>query len=149
VFSPPATILNSPPAAKPIQAAEPLSSKADPFASLTSSHASRQASPFMFQQSTQPPSQLAAKPPQNPQSSLISTSSTTADDEWNFESALPPSDSFNITLTSSSIHIGWQLSRPADQSGVIEIKSKVSNLTAVPVSNFTFQVAVTKVSEPH
>lgn len=139
-------MFNSPPPPNPVQVAEPMSSKADPFASLTS-HTSRQASPFMFQQSTKPPSQLAAKPPQNPQPSLIAISSTTADDEWNFESALPPSDSFNLSLTSTSINISWQMSRPANQSGVIEIRSMVSNLTATPISNFTFQVAVTKVSD--
>jgi len=144
LFSPPLAIFNSPPTPNLIQTTQHISPKADPFASLTSSHNSRQASPFQFQQSTQPPSQLAAKPPQNPQPSLISTSSAAADDEWNFESALPPSDSYNMSLTNSSINISWELSRPGNQPGVIEIKSKVSNLTAAPVSNFTFQVAVTK-----
>jgi ADP-ribosylation factor-binding protein GGA len=132
---------------KPSQHVQPPP-KADPFASLTSSQHSRQASPFQFQQSIQPPSLLAAKPPQNPvsQPSLISTTTESQDDEWNFASALPVQTPSTLTLTNSSIQIAWELSRSATNPSIIEIKSKISNNTASPVSNFTFQVAVTKVS---
>ena len=131
---------------KPTQAVQPPT-KSDPFASLTSSHTSRQASPFQFQQSIQPPSVLAAKPPQNPQPSLISTNADEQqDDEWNFASALPVQAPSTITLTNSSLQITWELSRPTSRPILVEIKSKISNNTDVPISNITFQVAVARVS---
>jgi hypothetical protein len=146
--SPSQSLFSSPPSSQ--QPAQ-VQSKADPFALLaSSSQASRQASPFQFQQSTQPPSILAAKPPQAPIPSSLSAANpnvtTAADDEWDFASALPPSAPSTLVLTNSGVTIAWELSRLADQQGIIEIKSKVSNNTPLPVSEFTFQVAVTKVN---
>jgi ADP-ribosylation factor-binding protein GGA len=142
-FSPPQSLFTSPPP-NPSQAVQPPP-KTDPFASITSSHASRQASPFQFQQSIQPPSVLAAKPPQAPQPSLISTTDSQQDDEWDFASALPVQTVSHLTLLNSSIQIQWELVKPANSNDIIEIKSKISNNTASPVSQVTFQVAVTKV----
>jgi hypothetical protein len=51
-------------------------------------------------------------------------------------------------LMNSSVTIAWELTRPADQQGVVEINSRVTNNTPLPVSEFTFQVAVTKVKSP-
>jgi ADP-ribosylation factor-binding protein GGA len=148
-FNPP-SLFSSLSAQPPSQS---LPKPADPFAALaSSSDAPRQSSPFQFQQSTQPPSIFAAKSPQPPFPSSLSAAppqtAAAADDEWNFESALPPSVPSALTLTNSSVTIAWELSRPADQQGVIEINSRVTNNTSLPVSEFTFQVAVTKVKAP-
>jgi hypothetical protein len=78
---------------------------------------------------------------------LISTNADEQqDDEWNFASALPVQAPSTITLTNSSLQITWELSRPTSRPSLVEIKSKISNNTDVPISNITFQVAVARVS---
>jgi ADP-ribosylation factor-binding protein GGA len=146
LFNPTQSLFTVPSPKPPNQGVQPPP-RTDPFASLTSSQTSRQASPFQYQQSIQSPSVLAAKPPQNPQpSSLISTTTDSQqDDEWTFASALPVQTPSTLTLTDSTIQIHWELSRPTNQTGIIEIKSKISNKTATPISQVTFKVAVTRV----
>jgi len=153
-FSPPAqtsrpssTIQNAVPSPKP-----------DPFAALT--HTPRGASPFQFQQSIQPPSQaapasidllggFAPQPASHPPSQQApATVAAPVDDEWTFTSALPPSTTTNtLTITSTPILISWTISRassPSAGSGQIDITSTVSNTTQSPVTELTFQVAVSK-----
>ena len=71
-----------------------------------------------------------------------STQATNNDDEWTFTSALPdqPSD---IVVTDSLIKTTFGISRSADTE--LTIQSRISNSTAQPISDLTFQLAVTKV----
>ncbi|KAJ9647142.1 ARF-binding protein [Coniosporium tulheliwenetii] len=107
--------------------------------------------PFQFQQSLKPaPSPSAAlfdfsddtstpaltsKPPPP------ATATAPADDDWTFTSALPDSPN-SITVTNSAIKTVFSVSRQSDDA--ILISSRISNNTAQPISELTFQVAVTK-----
>jgi hypothetical protein len=123
------------------------SPKPDPFAAL-SSHTPRGASPFQFQQSIHPPQPSndllggfgSPAPPPAQQASAPAT-----DDEWTFTSALPPTTTSNsLTITSTAVLISWLVSRSPTASNQIDITSTVSNNTQTPVSELTFQVAVSK-----
>jgi ADP-ribosylation factor-binding protein GGA len=119
----------------------------DPFAALSSaSHTPRQQSPFQFQSSH------AAPPPAAPSNLLDSftappppaqTTQAPADDEWTFASALPSSTPAKLTITNTSILISWTVSR-IPSTNEIEITSNITNNTFTPISELTFQVAVTK-----
>lgn len=121
----------------------------DPFAALTSS-TPRTASPFQFQQSLKPaPSPSAAlfdfsddTATPAPASKPPPPATTPADDDWTFTSALPDSPKA-ITVTNSAIKTVFSVSRQSDDA--ILISSRISNNTAQPISELTFQVAVTKV----
>jgi hypothetical protein len=117
----------------------------DPFASLATS--SRQPSPF------QPAPSKAPAPSSQPVDLLgISNSNGTAaattaptsshDDEWEFSSALPDQPT-EITVTNSPIRTIFAVSRSGDTE--LLIQSRISNSTPQPVSDLTFQLAVTKV----
>lgn len=123
-------------------AAVPQQQKADPFASLTST--SRSGSPFQFQQSTKP------APPQQPAVASLAGQSNGASarssfDEWTFSSSLPE-QAHDITVTNSSIKTVFHVSRPSSADNYLMIESKTSNNTAQPITDLTFQLAVTKVS---
>ncbi|PSK53987.1 hypothetical protein B9Z65_7793 [Elsinoe australis] len=131
--------------------AKPSAAPSDPFASLSSSN-SRTASPFQFQQSAQPPPTSQQQP-----SSLLNLGTTSngqppaaapADDEWTFTSALPQDQAHQIAVTNSAIRTVFSVSRPAGAEDWIQIESRISNATAQPVSDLTFQLAVTKVCSP-
>ena len=149
---------NSRPASKPAtpipsalqqqQAQAAKRSSADPFASLNTPP--RQASPFQFQQSTKPPPSQPAPPQQSSGIDLLGmgdSNGTSApapvDDEWTFSSSVPdePSD---LTVTNSSIKTMFSVKRESDSELVIQ--SRISNNTTQPISDLTFQLAVTKVS---
>lgn len=172
VFSSGMPASTSQPASKPATPTpgslqQPQQKKADPFASLATPP--RQASPFQFQQSTSksplPSSQPQPQPQQQssgvdllgmggvssgsnglPTAQQAQThqprTSTSNDDEWTFSSALPdqPSD---LTITNSSIRTMFSISRANETEMVIQ--SRISNSTAQPISDLTFQLAVTKV----
>jgi hypothetical protein len=65
------------------------------------------------------------------------------DDEWAFSSALPeqPQD---LVITNSAIKTVFAVTRPNNTELVIS--SRISNTTAQPIGDLTFQLAVTKVS---
>ncbi|KAF2099959.1 VHS-domain-containing protein, partial [Rhizodiscina lignyota] len=132
-----ASVFGQPPAQH--QPAQPR----DPFASLAQSTTPRQGSPFQFQHA--PSSHPASpKPPMSMHQPKPSTSSAAApDDEWTFSSALPD-QSHDLNVTNSSVNVTWNVSRPTEAEDIILIKSRISNNTAQPLSDFTFQVAVTK-----
>ncbi|KIW02941.1 uncharacterized protein PV09_05987 [Verruconis gallopava] len=163
-FSPPMSSSSRPSSTAPNVAPSP---KPDPFAAL-STHTPRGASPFQFQQSIQAPaqpSQASNDPfglaqsitPQQHQASTATPTATAAtitgaaatdaaaDDEWTFASALPaPSTSNTLTIASASVAITWAISRSRTDPAQIDIASSVSNSTQQPISEFTFQVAVSK-----
>lgn len=120
----------------------------DPFAALSGPSA-RTSSPFQYQQSIRPPPSSTA-PTQTtgsnrPNNGVPATHNTgAADDDWTFTSALPD-QAHEIALTQSSVHISFLVSRPPATSNEILVASSVSNNTAEPVKDFTFQAAVMKV----
>ena len=69
------------------------------------------------------------------------------DDDWNFSSALPddmPSKSA-IIVSQKGIGITFQVSRRAANDTIIDILATFSNRSSNPITELTFQVAVTKV----
>ncbi|EMC99640.1 hypothetical protein BAUCODRAFT_63239 [Baudoinia panamericana UAMH 10762] len=133
-----------PSSTQPSQQAKRLS--ADPFASLATPP--RQASPFQFQHSTKPPAaqqssgfDLLGMGDSNGTSSHAATANAGGDDEWTFSSALPDQAS-EMTVTNSSIRTVFSVKRETDSD--IVIQSRISNSTAQPISDLTFQLAVTK-----
>lgn len=135
--------------------------KSDPFASLATPP--RQNSPFQFQQapsrSPAPPSQPPAQAQQSSGMDLLGMGmgngnpaaapqaqprvSTSNDDEWTFSSALPDQPT-GLTVTNSAIKTVFSVSRASESEMVIQ--SRISNNTANPIGDLTFQLAVTKVS---
>lgn len=74
-----------------------------------------------------------------------------ADDDWNFTSALPddPSNlpSLNeLIVSNTSVKIVFQASRTASTDNFVSIRASFSNNTNNPITEYTFQVAVTKAS---
>jgi ADP-ribosylation factor-binding protein GGA len=134
----------------PAPPAQPARSP-DPFASLTQTP--RQGSPFQFQQSvkSQPPPTApaavdllgglgsAAPPPAPAQNNSIAHD----DDEWDFASAVPTPETKEITVTEEDVKIVFAVSRETDST--LLIKSRISNKTPSPVTQLTFQSAVSKV----
>ncbi|KAF2018511.1 VHS-domain-containing protein [Aaosphaeria arxii CBS 175.79] len=127
---------------------QPARSTPDPFAAL-SSQAPRQASPFQFQQS------IKSQPSPKPSGSVDllgnasspsaftaqSTAAATDDDDWTFTSAVPDT-SKEIVVINSAISIHFSVSRESDTT--LLIKSRISNNTPAPVTELTFQSAVSK-----
>lgn len=142
------------------QPSQQQSLSADPFAAL-SSPTPRQNSPFQFQQSLKstsspaPPSSLVdlAGPPQTtpstqappPSAAPVAPAAPANDDEWTFSSSLP-NQSSEITVVDSSINVVFEVSRESPGGDVVLVNSRVSNNTAAPINEMTFQLAVTKVS---
>ncbi|KAK4993375.1 ARF-binding protein [Elasticomyces elasticus] len=127
---------------------QPFQTRADPFASLNTPP--RQASPFQFQQSvnlsSSPVPAARNNAPAAPhQSTLLSNSviDSSAEDEWTFSSALPD-QAHDLTVTNSSIRTVFHVTRLPGAENVIAIDSRISNNTSQPVSDLTFQLAVTK-----
>lgn len=120
-----------------------------PFAALNSP-TPRQGSPMNFQQSVKPPPQtsgtvdLLGGAIPAPTSNLAQSTSAAAndDDEWTFASAVPDT-SKEITVNDTLINVVFKVSRESDT--VLLVQNHVSNNTPQPISNLTFQVAVSKV----
>lgn len=157
---PSSQISSPPPSLSASQKLPSQSSRAtpDPFAALTSqSQTPRQASPFQFQQSIKPqtsgPSASGStdllggfsNPPPTQNTAPVDTNAND-DDEWTFTSAVPTS-SKEITVTNTNVHIVFTVSRESDD--VLLIQSRISNNTQSPVSELTFQSAVSKVRKVH
>ena len=146
-------------------ASKPPQPPSDPFASLASS-APRQPSPFLNPQRGQPPSTSPSaslfdfaqpshqhipvnsqfKPP--PQSN-----GSTADDDWDFSSALPDESaslpmSKDLSVSNSQVAILFKLSRPSTKESVVAINAHFSNNSSSLITEYTFQVAVRKVGFP-
>ncbi|KXS93935.1 hypothetical protein AC578_7079 [Pseudocercospora eumusae] len=120
--------------------------KSDPFAALNTPP--RQGSPASFQQA---PPRSPAPPTSSAPVDLLGIGNGTSapapaptaggDDEWEFSSALPDGPT-SITVTNSGIHTVFDVSRANDSE--LLIKSRISNASHQPVSDLTFQLAVTK-----
>ena len=85
------------------------------------------------------PSQAQAQKPAN---------GAAIDDDWNFSSALPedslPSNS-QVTVSQKEVAIVFEVSRRSNDENIIDIHAKFSNRTPNLITEYTFQVAVTKV----
>lgn len=152
------------PSAQSHPPAQSSKSSLDPFASL-SSRPPQQPSPSLNSQrshpsSSNPPSSLIAiasstKPPAAQPASTPSqhTNGASADDEWSFSSALPEDHanlppSNDVVVANNQIGIVFSATRPAGSDSSIHILASFSNRTAKLVTEYTFQVAVTKVRPP-
>ena len=74
--------------------------------------------------------------------------SASADDDFTFSSALPDEvapTTNNLQFTQNEIGFTFEVSRRESVESTVEIMAKFSNLSALPITDFTFQVAVTKV----
>ena len=147
------------------QAARPSQPSTDPFAALSSA-ASRTASPL-------PSSQLPQKPAPSPSASLFdfaspkpavpqsqpatssqqATNGTSADDDWDFTSALPDDGAElpvhnQLTVSNTSVKIDFRVERAEAVDSAISISASFSNNTSSLITEYTLQVAVTKVNSP-
>ena len=140
-------------------------SPSDPFASL-STPAPRQPSPFPSTIQQQPPTPSPSASLFNFTAPNVSQSQVQigpaksqptngalapADDDWNFASALPEDNSTlpsanAIIVSNTTVKITFQASRPDSSSSVVSIQALFSNNTPNAITEYTFQVAVTKVS---
>lgn len=73
------------------------------------------------------------------------------DDEWAFASALPENNglptSNEVVVTDSNLKVVIHATRQSPSDSIILMTVKFSNKQALPVTELTFQVAVTKVSQ--
>lgn len=122
---------------------QPAQKKIDPFAGLSNSN-SRSGSPFQFQSRAPAPAV-----PASASFDLLGGGAPAAsapapvdDDEWAFSSALPdqPQD---LVVTNSAIKTVFAVTRPNNSELIVA--SRISNTTAQPIEDLTFQLAVTKV----
>ena len=74
---------------------------------------------------------------------------TTADDDWNFSSALPEDAALplsnELVVSNNSVKITFKASRNDSSDSVVSIMARFSNNTFKVITEYTFQVAVTKV----
>ena len=127
---------------------------ADPFAALAST-APRQPSPLPQQTQPQPSTSSSffdySSPAPQPTltSSISNQKDKVPDDDWDFASALPEDThlptSNEVIVTNTSVKILFRVSRSPQSSDTITITAHVSNNTSNLISEYTFQVAVTKV----
>ncbi|KAL8648782.1 MAG: hypothetical protein Q9226_005851 [Calogaya cf. arnoldii] len=124
------------------------STSLDPFAALASKppqQPSPAPSPSMFNFAS--PKPLAPATPMPPQQS--NGASTGTDDDWNFASALPADNSSlptsnEITVSKTSVTVVFKISRTDKAEALISITALYSNNTSSLITEYTFQVAVTK-----
>lgn len=130
----------------------------DPFASI-SSGISPQGSPFTKPPPGKAPStsifDFASPAPQkattpNPaQTSTQNTNGNSVDDDWSFSSALPEDSALptatSLVVSDKEVAIQFDVSRRKGNDPVLDIVAKFSNKSAHAITEYTFQVAVTKV----
>ena len=138
----------------------PSQASTDPFAALSSS---RTVSPLPASHSSQkpapPPSaslfDFASPKSEVPQTqsaanSQQATNGASADDDWNFTSALPDDGELpaytNLTVSNTSVKIDFRVERPEGTDSAISIGASFSNNTPSLITEYTLQVAVTKVN---
>lgn len=118
-----------PPAMKQSAFAPPSSSPSvDPFAALATTSASKPTAPAKAQ-----------------------AAAGADDDEWSFSSALPPEESphpknIDVVVHNGAIRIHLVARRPVEDPNSIHATFDFSNTMSEPVSDFHFQIAVTKVN---
>ena len=77
------------------------------------------------------------------------TNGALAEDDWNFSSALPEDSlptSSSLIVSNKEIGIVFDVQRRAGEEAIVHVLAKFSNKSPIPITEYTFQVAVTKVS---
>jgi ADP-ribosylation factor-binding protein GGA len=80
------------------------------------------------------------------------TNGVAVDDDWNFTSALPEESlpsATSLIVSSKEVEIAFDISRRKTDENIIDITAKFSNKSSNPITEYTFQIAVTKVSFLH
>lgn len=143
----PTPVMGAPPQAQPTATPPP----ADPFASLVSASPRASSSPFQPPQSRPAPSassllDLAGPPAPAPQAQAAPAE----DDEWDFASSLPASNTLpstnKIQVLNSQLRVDFAARRVPNQPRQIHVVAIFSNNTTQPIGDLHFQVAVEKVS---
>ncbi|KAI4276191.1 MAG: hypothetical protein LQ337_002658 [Flavoplaca oasis] len=124
------------------------STSLDPFASLASKppqQPSPAPSPSMFNFASPKISTPATTVP----SQQSNGASTGTDDDWNFASALPADNtslpnSNEMIVSKTSVTVAFKVSRSDRPEAPISILASYSNNTSSVITEYTFQVAVTK-----
>ncbi|KAL8976875.1 MAG: hypothetical protein Q9205_007211 [Flavoplaca limonia] len=124
------------------------STSLDPFASLASKppqQPSPAPSPSMFNFASPKISTPATTVP----SQQRNGASTVTDDDWNFASALPADNtslpsSNEMIISKTSVMVAFRVSRSDRPEAPISILASYSNNTSSLITEYTFQVAVTK-----
>lgn len=116
----------------------------DPFAALNTP--SRQSSPFQTATPTKSPQSSNAMDLLGMGGSSNGTAAPAAtEDEWEFSSSLPAQpEEVQLEVTNTSIKTMFTITRSTESE--LLIRSFISNTTAQPIGDLTFQLAVTKVS---
>ncbi|KAL8972857.1 MAG: hypothetical protein Q9197_002587 [Variospora fuerteventurae] len=123
-------------------------SSSDPFAALSSKppqQPSTVSSPSMFDfASLKSPASTTPQPSQQ-----SNGASTSTDDDWTFTSALPADNSSlpatnEVTVSTTAVSILFRTSRSDKPGSPISISASYSNNTPSLITEYTFQVAVTK-----
>jgi len=144
------------------QASKPSQLSSDPFAALSSpaprqassslsTHRARLPAPspsaslFDFASPKSPPPQAQAT-----SSSLQTSNGASADDDWNFASALPDDTTHlpsanDLIVSDTSVKIAFHVSRPHVEGSLVLIQATFTNNTPNLITEYAFQVAVTKV----
>lgn len=137
---------------------------ADPFAALSSPAPSQTSTSLNAQRPQMPATSSSASlfdfstptPTAPPHASSLNphpaSNGTTNDEDWTFASALPDDGSSlpqsnDIVVSNTVIKIVFQVLRPDDNDSIISIRASFSNNTPSLVTEYTFQVAVTKVHD--
>ena len=170
-YDPFASIVSSQPSSQSVTPAPALGKQqqavsrplpsSDPF-DILSDPTPRQASPFVYQQQSTnmassassslfdfgQPNNSQVHQHQPPQASQQNNGINT-EDEWTFASSLPEPSNLppvnEVAVTNTAVNIVFAVSRPAGDDTSIAMVVRSSNNTAEIISDFTFQIAVTKV----
>ncbi|KAL9038537.1 MAG: hypothetical protein Q9180_003074 [Flavoplaca navasiana] len=151
-YDPFASITNSHPTSRSntpgLGQTQAQSTSLDPFASLASKppqQPSPAPSPSMFNFASPKISTPATTVP----SQQSNGASTVTDDDWNFASALPADNtslpsSNEMIVSKTSVTVAFKVSRSDRPEAPISILASYSNNTSSLITEYTFQVAVTK-----
>ena len=82
---------------------------------------------------------------------MVQSNGSTADDDWNFSSALPEENSSlpvskELSVSNSTVAILFKLSRPSTKESVVAIDAHFSNNSGSHITEYAFQVAVRRVN---
>ena len=123
----------------------------DPFGILSSAPQTKQSSTFAPYASPAPnPLYNPAAAAQNSNANVAKpTNGTSIEDDWNFSSALPEDSlptSSSVVVSQKEVGIVFDVQRRPDEESIVHVLAKFSNKSANAITEYTFQVAVTKAS---
>lgn len=128
------------------QPSNPSAAQNDPFRQFSSSANNTAKAP---QQSSSLIDVMGSSSASSGRQPTPSNGSSLIEDDFTFTSALPeeaPPASNQLQWTEDRIRFDFSVSRSKESESVVLIEAKFSNVSSDIISEFTFQVAVTKVS---